>query len=379
MTQAAETVVIIVAAGRGSRAGEGLPKQWRDLAGLPVLQRSVAAFRGVGRVIVVLHPDDMDRGIEAFAGRVTLVAGGETRAESVRNALETLEGGTVAQVLIHDGARPLVSRAVIDRVLAALAEAPAAAPALAVTDSLWTGGDGRVTGMQSRDGLFRAQTPQGFRFPEILAAHRAYAGEPTEDVEVARADGLDVAIVEGEEENIKLTWPEDFARAERILAAGMDIRSGNGFDVHAFTEGDHVVLCGVRLPHNRTLLGHSDADVGMHALTDAIYGALAEGDIGRHFPPSDPQWKGAASHIFLSHAAERMAARGYRLANADVTLICERPKIGPHAIEMTKELARILDVEQDRISVKATTSERLGFTGREEGIAALATVTMVSK
>ncbi|SPH17788.1 Bifunctional enzyme IspD/IspF [Defluviimonas aquaemixtae] len=375
----AETAVIIVAAGRGTRAGAGLPKQWRDLAGRPALLRSAAAFDGVGRTIVVLHPEDMARGIETFAGRVTLVAGGATRAQSVRNALETLTGGEVSEVLIHDGARPFASRALIERVRGALADSPAAAPALAVTDALWTGADGRVTGLRARDGLFRAQTPQGFRFPEILAAHRAYRGEPADDVEVALAAGLDVAIVEGEEENIKLTWPADFARAERMLKKRMDVRSGNGFDVHAFTKGDHVMLCGVRVPHERGLAGHSDADVGMHALTDAIYGALAEGDIGRHFPPTDPEWKGAASHIFLSHAADRIAAHGYRLANADVTLICERPKIGPHAIDMAKELARILGTETNRVSVKATTSERLGFTGREEGIAAIATVTLVNR
>ena len=216
-----------------------------------------------------------------------------------------------------------------------------------------------------------------FSWKAILAAHRAHPGGAADDVEVARAAGLDVTIVEGEEENIKLTFAEDFRRGAAILGGGMDVRMGNGYDVHAFTEGDHVMLCGVRVPHSRALLGHSDADVGMHALTDAIYGALAEGDIGRHFPPSDPQWKGAASEIFLAHAGRLAADRGYRISNADVTLVCERPKIGPHALAMAAELARILDLAADRISVKATTSERLGFTGREEGIAALATVTLV--
>jgi 2-C-methyl-D-erythritol 4-phosphate cytidylyltransferase / 2-C-methyl-D-erythritol 2,4-cyclodiphosphate synthase len=372
-----ETAVIVVAAGRGNRAGKGDAKQWREIGGGPVLYHAVTAFAGVGRIIVVLSPEDMPRGAALFRGRVTLVAGGETRGASVRNALDVLDTESVSNVLIHDGARPLVSPALIGRVLDALAHAEAAAPALAVTDALWTGAGGRVTGLTPRDGLFRAQTPQGFRLASILAAHRRFAGEAKDDVEVALAAGLDVTIVEGEEENIKITWPEDFARAEKILRGRMDIRTGNGFDVHAFTEGDHVMLCGVRVPHEKALLGHSDADVGMHALTDAIYGALAEGDIGRHFPPSDPQWKGAESHIFLAHAIGLARDKGFALSNADVTLICERPKIGPHALDMASELARIMSVDRDRVSVKATTSERLGFTGREEGIAAIATVALV--
>jgi 2-C-methyl-D-erythritol 4-phosphate cytidylyltransferase/2-C-methyl-D-erythritol 2,4-cyclodiphosphate synthase len=235
-----------------------------------------------------------------------------------------------------------------------------------------------VAGTVDRAGLWRAQTPQAFRYAPILAAHLAHPGGAADDVEVARAAGLDVVIVEGEETNLKLTFPGDFARAEAILKGrDMDVRLGNGYDVHAFCEGDHVWLCGVRVPHGRGLLGHSDADVGMHALTDAIYGALAEGDIGRHFPPSDPQWKGAASHIFLAHAIGLARSRGYELGNCDVTLVCERPKIGPYALEMQAELARIMGVDAGRVSVKATTSERLGFTGREEGIAALATATLV--
>uniref|UniRef100_UPI0035B40F14 bifunctional 2-C-methyl-D-erythritol 4-phosphate cytidylyltransferase/2-C-methyl-D-erythritol 2,4-cyclodiphosphate synthase n=1 Tax=Paenirhodobacter enshiensis TaxID=1105367 RepID=UPI0035B40F14 len=375
------TAVIIVAAGRGTRAGEGEPKQWRPLAGEPVLLHTLRAFQGMGRIVVVLHPDDMARAAALFGGLATLVAGGADRAGSVRNALDTLEGSEVTRVLIHDGARPLVPAQVIRDVLAALDTAPAAAPALAVTDALWLGTDGHVAGTRDRSGLYRAQTPQGFRFPEILAAHRAHPGGAADDVEVARAAGLAVAIVPGSEDNLKITWPGDFARAETILAArkgqNMDIRTGNGYDVHAFTEGDHVTLCGVKVPHGKGLLGHSDADVGMHALTDAIYGALAEGDIGRHFPPSDPQWKGAASEIFLDHAAKLAAARGYRVSNCDVTLICERPKIGPFALDMAATLARIMGIAADRVSVKATTSERLGFTGREEGIAAIATVTLI--
>jgi 2-C-methyl-D-erythritol 4-phosphate cytidylyltransferase/2-C-methyl-D-erythritol 2,4-cyclodiphosphate synthase len=248
-----------------------------------------------------------------------------------------------------------------------------------VTDALWTGADGLVSGTRDRAGFYRAQTPQGFHFDAILAAHRIHPGGAADDVEVARAAGLDVAIVEGEEDNLKLTFAPDFARAEKILKGrGMDIRLGNGFDVHAFCEGDHVWLCGVSVPHGKGLLGHSDADVGMHALTDAIYGALAMGDIGRHFPPTDSQWKGAQSHIFLRHAMGIVRDRGFQLNNCDVTLICERPKIGPHADAMRAALAEIMDVDVGRISVKATTSERLGFTGREEGIAALATATLVA-
>lgn len=372
------TVAVIVAAGRGSRAGGDVPKQWQMLAGQPVLAHTLAAFRGsVDRVVLVIHPQDRARA-EGLAAGAMIVEGGATRDASVRAALEALAGTGVTRVLIHDGARPLVPTTVIARVLAALEAHAGAAPALPVSDALWRGAAGLVAGTQDRAGLWRAQTPQGFRYDAILAAHRAHAGPAADDVEVARAAGLDVAIVEGDEANLKLTYPGDFARAEAILKGReMDVRLGNGYDVHAFTEGDHVWLCGVRVPHDKALLGHSDADVGMHALTDAIYGALAEGDIGRHFPPSDPQWKGAASHIFLRHAAELMRARGYALGNCDVTLVCERPKIGPHAAAMQAALAEIMGVEVGRVSVKATTSERLGFTGREEGIAALATACLV--
>ncbi|WP_284176644.1 bifunctional 2-C-methyl-D-erythritol 4-phosphate cytidylyltransferase/2-C-methyl-D-erythritol 2,4-cyclodiphosphate synthase [Frigidibacter sp. SD6-1] len=369
--------IIITAAGRGTRAGGEAPKQWRTVAGKPVLAHTLAAFEGLGRILLTLHPDDMLRGLELTGGRATLIAGGETRAASVRNALEVLEGSLVTRVLIHDGARPFPSRRMLQDVISALDRSDGAAPALAVSDALWRGTAGLVTGLQPRDGLFRAQTPQGFRFPAILQAHRAHPGGAADDVEVALAHGLSIAIVEGEDDNFKITYPADFVRAERKVAP-MDVRLGNGYDVHAFTAGDHVWLCGVKVPHDRALLGHSDADVAMHALTDAIYGALAEGDIGRHFPPSDPQWKGAASEIFLAHAGRLAGERGYRIANADVTIVCERPKIGPHAAAMQERLAAILGVEAGRISVKATTSERLGFTGREEGIAALATATLVS-
>lgn len=369
---------IITAAGRGTRAGGDLPKQWRKLGRDSALARSIRAFAGSSRIIVTVAPQDMDRALAEIAGPVVLVAGGETRSASIRAALETLEGSDITHVLIHDGARPLVSDAVIRGVVDALrAGAQAAAPALPVSDALWRAEGGQVTATASREGLFRAQTPQGFALAPILAAHRAFPEGAADDVELALRAGLAVSVTPGDEDNLKLTWPGDFARAERILGNAMDIRLGNGFDVHAFTAGDHVWLCGVRVPHDRALLGHSDADVGMHALTDAIYGALAQGDIGRHFPPSDPQWKGAESHIFLRHAADLARSMGYRLSNADVTLICERPKVGPHAAAMQARLAEITGTDPDRISVKATTSERLGFTGREEGIAAIATATLI--
>lgn len=374
------TAAIIVAAGRGLRAGGDVPKQWQLLAGRPVVAHALAAFAAFRRVLVI-HPQDRARAealAEGLGAGFEIVEGGETRDASVRLALQALEEMGIARVLIHDGARPLPPPEVIARVVAALDQHAGAAPALVLGDALWRGTGGFVQGTQDRHALYRAQTPQGFHFAPILAAHLAHAGGAADDVEVARAAGLDVAIVEGHEDNLKITFPADFARAARILKGrDMDIRLGNGFDVHAFTEGDHVWLCGVRVAHGRGLLGHSDADVGMHALTDAIYGALAEGDIGQHFPPSDPQWKGAASRIFLGHAARLAEARGYRIGNCDVTLICERPKIGPHAQEMRAALGAILGVGAERVSVKATTSERLGFTGREEGIAALATVALV--
>ena len=379
------TAAIIVAAGRGTRAGGTLPKQWQLLAGEPVLAHSVRAFVGLtDTIVVVIHPDDRDRAT-ALAGDLMLVNGGASRDQSVHNALEALAGSGVSRVLIHDGARPLVSRHLIARLMAALDTQTGVAPAVAVTDALWRGAGGQVAGTQDRGGLFRAQTPQAFHFDAILAAHRAHTGPAADDVAVARAYGIDVAILDSDDDNLKLTFAADFARAATILGSRMlkerspmDIRLGNGFDVHAFCAGSHLWLCGVQIPHDRALLGHSDADVGMHALTDAIYGALAEGDIGRHFPPSDPQWKGTASHVFLAHAAGLARARGFALANADVTLICERPKIGPHAAAMQAELARICGVDPSRISVKATTSEQLGFTGRDEGIAAIATAALVA-
>ncbi|QFT59852.1 Bifunctional enzyme IspD/IspF [Sulfitobacter sp. THAF37] len=369
---------LVVAAGRGTRAGGDLPKQWQRVAGRSVLEHTIAAFRAaprVDRIALVLHPDDMDRAAGFRARGILVASGGADRAASVRAGLAVLPD--TGKVLIHDAARCCVPQAVIAGVIAALEGCDAAAPGLAVTDALWRGDGREVTGTQDRKGLFAAQTPQGFDLALIRAAHAAYDGPAADDVAVARAAGHAVVITPGDADNIKITTPGDFARAARLLEDRMDIRTGNGFDVHAFGPGDHVTLCGVDIAHSHGLVGHSDADVGMHTVTDAIYGALARGDIGQHFPPSDPQWKGAASEIFLRHAAGLAAEAGFTLTHVDCTLICEAPKIGPHAPEMRRVMAGLLGIDEDRVSVKATTSERLGFTGREEGIACMATATLV--
>lgn len=376
------TAALIVAAGRGTRAGGGLPKQWRPLNGQRVIDWTLKAFAdaGVETIVLVLSADDKEAW-ESFRTdpRVILATGGAERSQSVQNGLRALQGRSITKVLIHDAARPCTSVALIQTVISALDTGVAAAPALAITDALWTGENDRVSGTRDRTGLYGAQTPQGFHYDAILAAHQSHPGGAADDVEVARAAGLNVAIVAGEPDNIKITRPEDFARAARILGnkTTMDIRLGNGYDVHRFGPGSSVILCGVEIPHDRSLQGHSDADVGMHAVTDAIYGALAQGDIGQHFPPSDPQWKGAASEIFLRHAAELAREMGFEISNVDCTLVCEYPKVGPHAARMREEMARIIGISADRVSIKATTSERLGFTGRSEGIASLATAALV--
>jgi 2-C-methyl-D-erythritol 4-phosphate cytidylyltransferase / 2-C-methyl-D-erythritol 2,4-cyclodiphosphate synthase len=373
-----ENAAIIVAAGKGLRAGGEKPKQWRDLAGRNAVAWSLAAFRthpDIGRIVLVLNPDDMD--LATGYTDVEVVAGGVTRAASVCAGLEHLAKNPPEKVLIHDVARPGVSARIISDVIAALKDHQGAAPALAVTDALWRGRDGLVDGTTDRAGLYRAQTPQGFHFAAILAAHHAHQGDAADDVAIARAAGMSVAIVNGDEDNLKITLPADFKRAETILRGAMDIRVGNGFDVHAFTAGDHVVLCGVSVPHDHALKGHSDADVAMHALTDAIYGALAMGDIGQWFPPSDVKWKGAASDVFLRHAVKLAMDEGYVITHLDCTIICEMPKIGPHCLAMRQNLAEITGLDVRSLSVKATTSERLGFTGRGEGIASMATATLV--
>lgn len=385
MTLSTRTAGLIVAAGRGERLGGTVPKQYLPIGRRAMLRRSIEtllAVDGLEAILVVIHPEDAARygaAVEGLADPRLLAPamGGADRAASVRAGLEALVPRAPDRVLIHDAARPFLPAAVAAAVLAALEDAAAAFPALPVVDALWRAESGHAGAAVPRDGLWRAQTPQGFRFDAILAAHRAHTGTALDDVAVAHAAGLATRVVPGDEANFKITTPADLARADRLARTAMDIRTGNGFDVHAFGPGDGVMLCGVRIGFDRGLVGHSDADVGMHALTDAILGALGEGDIGRWFPPNDPQWKGAASELFLAAVIERAAARDFTLSHCDVTLICEAPKIGPHAAAMRAELARICRIDVDRVSVKATTSERLGFTGRGEGIAAIATATLV--
>jgi 2-C-methyl-D-erythritol 4-phosphate cytidylyltransferase/2-C-methyl-D-erythritol 2,4-cyclodiphosphate synthase len=383
VSQKKSIAAVIVAAGRGTRAGGDVPKQYQMLNDRTVIAHTVSRFVGhpmIHDVVVVIHPDDAVMAENALPNGTKTVHGGATRATSVVAGLDAVVD-QCTHVLIHDAARPLVSDRVIGEVIDALDHTAGAAPGIAVTDALWRADGNTVHAPHPRDGLFRAQTPQGFKLSVIRAAHLASDGTALDDVETALQAGEDVQIVPGDERNIKITVQEDFSRASKYLKDDlkMDIRMGTGYDVHAFGDGDHVVLCGVTIPFSRGLNGHSDADVGMHAITDAIYGALAEGDIGRHFPPSDMQWKGAESHIFLSHAVELAKTRGFRIGNVDCTLVCEQPKIGPHAEAMQTELARIMDTEVGRISVKATTSERLGFTGREEGIAALASAVLIAQ
>jgi 2-C-methyl-D-erythritol 4-phosphate cytidylyltransferase/2-C-methyl-D-erythritol 2,4-cyclodiphosphate synthase len=305
------------------------------------------------------------------------IPGGASRQDSVRLGLEALEAEAPDLVLIHDGARPFLDVALVTRVVEALKEHSGVIPALPVHDTLKRGEHNLITATVERTGLWRAQTPQGFRFPQILAAHKAAQGrELTDDAAVAEASGVSVALVAGTEDNVKITTVEDLARAQRRFEAAAEVRVGTGFDVHKFREGDHVTLGNIRIPHDFALEGHSDADVALHALTDAILGAIGAGDIGYHFPPSDQRWKGADSAQFLAHAGALLAARGGRISHLDLTVICERPKIGPHRLEMVRRIAGILEIAEGRVSVKATTTEGLGFTGRREGIAAQAVATV---
>lgn len=377
-------IALIVAGGSGQRFGAERPKQYLDLAGKPVLRRTVEAFLRhpqVGGVRVVIDPAWRDAYDAAVAGLGLSdpVAGGASRQDSVRNGLEALAAdGAPDLVLIHDAARPLIDEATIGAVIAALDDRPGAIAAVPVADTLKRGNDGSIGATVDREGLWRAQTPQGFRFPAILEAHRAAAGlSLTDDAAVAERAGLAVALVPSKEDNFKVTTPDDLTRATRAVMSSLwDVRTGSGFDVHRFTDGDFVTLCGLQVPHSHGLEGHSDADVGLHALTDAILGALAAGDIGSHFPPTDPRWRGADSAKFLRHAADLVAERGGVIAHADVTIICERPKVGPHRAAMAERIAQILGIEVGRVSVKATTTEQLGFTGRREGIAAQAVATV---
>ncbi|MFZ5618389.1 MAG: bifunctional 2-C-methyl-D-erythritol 4-phosphate cytidylyltransferase/2-C-methyl-D-erythritol 2,4-cyclodiphosphate synthase [Pseudomonadota bacterium] len=387
-----KTIAIIVAAGRGSRAGAGGPKQYRLLDGEAVLARTARAFLDhpeIDAVRVIIHADDGDLYADAMAGLLSHrkllppVPGGEERQDSVRLGLESLGADAPDIVLIHDAARPFIDAATIARVIAAARASGGAIAALPVFDTLKKSDGGEspaIADTVPRDGLWRAQTPQGFRYQSILAAHQAAAGEAlTDDAAVAERAGMKVMLVPGSPDNMKITQAEDFGMAEILLgrkASMAEYRSGHGFDVHEFEDGNAVILCGVAIPHVKKLKGHSDADAGMHALTDAILGAVAEGDIGDHFPPSEPQWKGAPSRIFLEKARDLVAEKGGAITHCDVTLICEAPKIGPHRAAMRAALAEILRIGVDRISVKATTTEELGFTGRREGIAALATATV---
>jgi 2-C-methyl-D-erythritol 4-phosphate cytidylyltransferase/2-C-methyl-D-erythritol 2,4-cyclodiphosphate synthase len=374
-----KTIVLIVAAGRGHRAGGALPKQYRPLLGRPLIAWTMAAFAPLP-VRVVIHPDDrvLYEAAATGLGALPPIHGGASRQDSVLNGLEALATDPPDHVLIHDAARPFCSAAMADRVLAALAGHDGAIAAVPVSDTLKRAEGGMAAAGPDRSALWRAQTPQGFRFAAILAAHRAARGlDLTDDAAVAERAGLKVALVAGGEDNFKVTHPEDFARAETLLLARHgDIRTGSGFDAHAFGDGDHVMLGGVRIAHDRGMVGHSDADVALHALTDALLGAIADGDIGRHFPPSDMKWKGADSATFLQFAAGRVQARGGIVAHADVTIICEAPKIAPHAAAMQTRIAGILGIDPGRVSVKATTTERMGFTGRREGIAVQATATV---
>lgn len=378
----ARLFAVIVAAGRGSRFGGPLPKQYAALKGSTVLRETVSAFLRHPRpiaVTVVIHPDDRALYDAAVAGLELLppVHGGTTRQDSVRNGIEALGASPQDIVMIHDAARPLLDTAIIDRAIAALDGADAALVAIPVRDTIKRGAAGQVAATVDRDNLWRAQTPQAFRHGAILAAHRAATGlDLTDDAAVAEAAGMNVELVMGSEDNFKITTADDLARAERLLGTGYEFRTGQGFDVHQLVAGDHVWINGIRIAHDRKLLGHSDADVGLHALTDALLGAIGAGDIGNHFPPSDERWRGADSSKFLAHAGHLIAERGGRITHCDVTIICERPKIGPHRAAMVARIAEILGIATDRVSVKATTTEELGFTGRREGIAAQAVATV---
>jgi 2-C-methyl-D-erythritol 4-phosphate cytidylyltransferase/2-C-methyl-D-erythritol 2,4-cyclodiphosphate synthase len=375
-------VALVVACGRGERFGSDRPKQYLPLAGKPLLRHALGRLcrhPAVDRVRAVIHPDDAALYTAAAEGLDLLepVPGGATRQDSVRLGLESLVDQPPELVLIHDGARPLVSAAVVDGVLQALRSYPAALPVLPVTDTLKRGAEGIVAGTVDRVDLYRAQTPQGFVYERILRAHRRFAGAAmTDDAALAEADGLAVALVVGDEDNVKITEPADLARAERLLGAASRSCTGFGFDVHRLAPGDGIILLGVGVPCPLRLLGHSDADVGLHALTDALLGTIGAGDIGSHFPPSEARWADADSAIFLTHARDLVAAAGGHIEHVDVTLICEQPRIGPHRAAMTARVAGLLGLRSDRVSVKATTTERLGFTGRGEGIAAQAVATV---
>jgi 2-C-methyl-D-erythritol 4-phosphate cytidylyltransferase/2-C-methyl-D-erythritol 2,4-cyclodiphosphate synthase len=395
MSAAANVAILVVAAGRGTRVGGDQPKQYRPLLGIPLLTRTLANLSSAApeaHLRAVIHADDraaytaaLGQLPEGGANWAEPAIGGATRQQSVRNGLEALAAEGISQeaiVLVHDAARPFLTSELVTRAVETARSHGAAVPGLPLTDTVkQVAPSGRIHGSPDRVSLRTVQTPQAFRFDVLLAAHRqaADAGEYdlTDDAAVVERAGHAVYVFEGERENIKLTTADDFTRAEaRLLGDLADVRCGQGFDVHAFGSGDHIWLGGLKVPHDRGLEGHSDADVLAHAITDAILGALADGDIGAHFPPSDPQWKGAASSVFLADAVKRVKRRGGLLAHVDATLICEHPKIGPHRDPIRQNLSKIMGIAVSRVGLKATTSERLGFTGRGEGIAALATATL---
>ena len=386
----ARIAVIIVAAGRGHRFGGEMPKQYLEVHQQPLVRHAVQVFLdhpAIDFILPVIHPDDADILANALDGLDYLepAAGGAARQDSVRNGLEALASSAPDYVLVHDAARPMVAPALIDRVIEALQDTPGVIPGIAVVDTLKRADDaGIITDSVLRDGLWRAQTPQGFKYADLLAAHRSVIGqELTDDAAVMEASGHRIAVVLGDEDNIKVTTPDDLMRMEEIMsddsAQAKPVRSpsfriGSGYDVHKLGPGDHVTLCGVEIASERALIGHSDADVALHAVTDAVFGAIADGDIGSHFPPTNSQWRGASSDQFLAYACERMRERGFELSNIDLTIICEKPKIGPHRDAMRARLAEIAQIDVSCVSVKATTTERLGFTGRGEGIAAEAVI-----
>ena len=378
------TVALLVAAGQGSRAGGDIPKQFRLIAGKPVLIHAVDALArhpAIDSIVLVVGAGQEDDVRAMLGNRAVgaIVQGADSRRGSVRAGLEHIAStGGAARILVHDAARPFLPSAVIDRLLAALEGASGAIPALPVADTLVRNEQDNAAEVVDRNGLFRVQTPQAFRFDALLAAHGLWDStrEATDDAQIVRQSGHDVMLVAGDERLEKLTYAEDFTRAEARLGNARSVRTGMGYDVHRLAPEEELWLCGIRIPHDRGLAGHSDADVAIHALVDALLGALAEGDIGSHFPPSDPQWRGAASSRFLEYAAGRVAKRDGFIEHVDLTLICEAPKIGPHRDAMRNRIAEILGISLDRVSVKATTTERLGFAGRREGIAAQAVATL---
>jgi len=383
----ASVAAVVVAAGQGVRAGGSVPKQFRDLGGQTMLRRTLVgllAEPAIQAVQPVIRMDARALFDESAAGLALRapVAGGATRQGSVRAGLEALEPLAPAIVLVHDAARPFFTSALIARAIAAAEQGGAAVPGIAVADTIKSvDADARVTETLDRGRLRLIQTPQAFAFAPLLAAHRKAAKEGredfTDDAALVEWAGMRVTVFEGEPGNIKMTNPDDFARAQAMQAAQLgDVRVGSGIDVHSFGPGDHVMVGGVRIPHGKALTGHSDADVGLHALVDAILGALADGDIGTHFPPSDPQWKGASSDRFFIYAVERLKSRGGMISHLDLNIVCETPKIGPHRDSIRGNIARLAGIDASRVAVKATTSEKMGFTGRGEGMVAYATATV---